>query len=923
MGSRIVSILFICGVFGMNVLAEIPKGEHPRPDWRRDTWQCLNGTWQFAFEEGRSGEDASWQNWPGTAVETRDIVVPFPWESRLSGIHEPDRRGTGWYFRSFEFPEDWQNKRVWLTVGAADFDATVWVNGTRIGGHEGGYNPFSFDITDACRPETENHLVIRVIDLLDKSQPSGKQTGWYTPTSGIWQTVYLEALEKTYIEDATICADAGAETVSWSVKIAGDPETPIILEVAPEPDPEGLVTAPIFGAAQTYPVDKPQLDFDINVPLPRLWTPGSPDLYFCRLTLKTEERVLDTIHTYFGIRSITRQPLGGDKPYEYIYLNDRPIYLMGALDQSFNPDGVYTFPDDDATRFDVEKALDFGFNFLRIHIKLEEPRFYYWADRLGLLIQQDMPNFNRFDERAKELFTPMLDAAVQRDKNHPCIFSWVLFNETWGLDQHKTEEGQEWVKELVRHTKKSDPTRLVEDNSPCRYDHVLTDINSWHFYIYDYEKARQHIQEVVDKTYPGSAFNYIGGNVQGTEPFMNSEYGGVSAGSGDRDISWCLHYLTTELRRHEKICGYIYTELQDIEWEHNGMMDYDRSPKNFGYEELIPVPERQPPFSYRDINHADFLGIDLTPLEARKPGEAMSVPTWISRFSGEGDETLLVNWRLSGVNALGETWRSGGVRTRTSAPHFAVSPLVNVDLGTLPEEPMLYVLCVAAEDTNRNLIARNFATFHTLTQPSPREEITGRQCILRWKPGDVSTEIWNNKLQRFDDGSKVFGEATGRLEYSIQIPDAVMEAHPAEMEILVELGAHAGTAKIDWPERFKDTDYPQTEPDKKFPTDITVLVNGVTIETLLIPDDPADIRGLLSNLSGRHPSSYGYLRRIVLSEEQVMKISAEKEKGNPLRLAFQVRENAAHRGGISIYGEREGRYPLDPTLIIKTRNEIK
>ncbi len=922
MRRSLLSLVLLSGALTMSVVAAIPKPEHPRPDWRRDEWVNLNGTWQFTFEENGSGEDAQWQQWPETKVETRGILVPFPWESELSGIHEPDKRGTGWYFRSFEVPENWSEKHVWIVFGAVDFETTVWVNGHEVGRHIGGYTPFEFDITDLCHRGEENHLVVRAFDPLDRSQPSGKQTGWYTPTSGIWQTVYLEARDKIWIKHAAITANTKAGTVSWKLEIAGDLNEPLLLEVIPEEDPEGVRPALTFGGPLTFQVENNNMNFTFKVKSPRLWTPENPDLYFCRLNLESQSKLLDTVHTYFGLRSITRETLK-NKTYEYVHLNGQPIYLIGALDQSFNPKGVYTFPDDRATKLDVEKALDFGFNFLRIHIKIEEPRFYYWADRLGLLIQQDMPNFSRYDEKAKQYFTDMLDAAVARDMNHPCIFSWVLFNETWGLEKHKTKEGQQWVKGLVRHTKELDPTRLVEDNSPCRYDHVLTDINSWHFYIYNFQKARDHIQEVVDRTYPGSSFNYIGGNVQGTEPLMNSEYGGVSAGMGDRDISWCLHYLTTELRRHEKICGYIYTELQDIEWEHNGMMNYDRSPKEFGYEELIPVPDGQRPFSYRDINNPDLVGMDMVPLEARQPGETINVDTWISRFSGKGGETLLVSWRLVGVDKYGETWSTAGLRTRTSAPHQAVSPLAQLTIGPLPEEPMLYVLCVVVEDSERSLIARNFATFHTLTHPAPRKEISGNRCVLRWKPGDTYRELWDNKLEKFEDGGKIFAEGAGRVEYQVEIPKEVLAAEPENITLLTEIGARAGTAKIDWKKRTKPGDYPQTEPDKKYPTVVTVVANGVTVDTCFIQDDPADIRGLLSNLSGRHPSAYGFLQSVSLTPAQVSDVfNKAKETGNII-VAFQVKENAAHKGGISIYGEREGRYPVDPTLIIETKESIK
>ena len=186
-----------------------------------------------------------------------------------------------------------------------------------------------------------------------------------------------------------------------------------------------------------------------------------------------------------------------------------------------------------------------------------------------------------------------MPAAIARDYNSPSIIAWIIFNETWGLTNHDTGDSHRWVRKMYLETKKLDPTRLVEDNSPCHYNHVDSDINSWHYYINDYDRVRQHVQRVVDQTYPGSSYNYVGKNdlgdnfVQGIAPLMNSEFGGIAARSGDQDIAWCFKYQTTELRRHNKICGYVYTELDDIEWEHNGLVNYDRSPKGFGYEAFV------------------------------------------------------------------------------------------------------------------------------------------------------------------------------------------------------------------------------------------------------------------------------------------------------------------------------------------------
>lgn len=396
--------------------------------------------------------------------------------------------------------------------------------------------------------------------------------------------------------------------------------------------------------------DSTSFDFTVDVPNPKLWTPESPHIYDATLELQDAAgRVVDSIQTYFGLRTIGRGKYG-DESFERILLNGKPLYLRAALDQSFNPRGLYTAPDDEFLKRDMVIAKTMGLNGLRIHIKPDEPRRLYWADRYGILILEDMPNTWQQNARARVAWEKTMREAVMRDRNHPAIIAWVAFNETWGLgkaeDYKKDRDAQQWVARMVETIRDLEGhERLVEDNSPCNYDHIVsTDLNSWHFYIDDHVKAREHIQHVVNQTRPGSGFNYCPGLAQSSLPLINSEYGAVSAGGGDRDISWGLRDLTTQLRRHRKIQGFIYTELTDIEWEHNGLVNYDRTPKLFGYDTWLP--DMRP----NELLGADFIGYDAPPAIVGEPGETITVPIFVSHFSDRTFQPKL-RWWVSGYDA--------------------------------------------------------------------------------------------------------------------------------------------------------------------------------------------------------------------------------------------------------------------------------
>ena len=913
---------------------DIPRPEYPRPDFQRGTsegidWICLNGTWEFTFDPDDTGEKNQWfaLGSPNTdSPWTLQIQVPYPWESlaawgdeehannatylsknvyinpeevtcggldREGNYRDEPRHTIGWYRKTVSIPENWGDRRVILKFGAVDWETTVWVNGQIIGKHEDGYLPFEFDITDALTPGEPTLIVVRAYDAQDHGeQLAGKQIGWYVRTSGIWQSVYLEPRNETYIAQCHITPDIDNASATFDVKIDGYTEN-TELNLRWNCAGEGTVKKhpsknPLRGSVEVSGSDT---HWTITIPPEqlRLWDVDTPHLYDVRLELVAEDTVIDKVSTYFGMRkvSIAKAP-GGD--YQYIYLNNRPIYLLGALNQSFNPESVYTFLTDEAIRRDVERAKEFGFNFLRLHIKVDEPRLYYWADKLGLLFMCDIPNFGDYTEKAKARFEQTLRGNIARDYNHPSIISWCNFNETWGLggrEYKDMHERQEWVREMYHLAKSLDTTRLIEDNSPCLYDHVETDINSWHFYINDYEDAKEHIANVVEETYPGSAFNYVGGNVQNDAPLINSEYGGISAGAGDKDISWCFKYLTNELRLHPKICGYVYTELQDIEWEHNGFMNYDRSIKAFGYD-------------YLDINTLDFIAIDYPPGTTVTPSEKIKADIYTSHFSHKAITDATLHWQLDTMSATGAITRgrvSGSVDI--PFPQYQVQNVHQLEL-TMPDvHPAVGTLHVWVTDGTGSVVARNFINFEHFVAAHPTVVSSDSGLVsINYAPGDVFKSSWalvgGNSDSRFLNEHLFSAEGSGYVEYEISLPDGINTTNPAEMELIFEASSSYGGAR-------------QTEPEKH-PSDVTISVNGVEIETIRIPDCPADARGVLSYIHGQ-PGNYGYLYRVKIDPSLVFESEVDT-----LTIRYEVKADAAAKGGFALYGARTGRYPTGPHL---------
>lgn len=547
---------------------DCPLSEYPRPQMVRESYQCLNGRYEYSVT---SSDAAKMGNAKG------EIIVPFAIECELSGVEGVLKADEAlWYRRKFTVNEDYSGKRVLLHFGAVDWKCEVFVNGKAVGGHTGGYCPFSFDITDYLADE--NELVVKVIDPTEKgTQPRGKQISktfgfWYTSTSGIWQTVWLEVVPETYIKGIRLTPDIDAS----SLEISADYDGEAMLRVTAY-DGEKCVASAEF--------DKKGV---LAIPEQKLWSPENPFLYDLKLELVAGDKVIDEVKSYFGMRKYS---LGKDsKGKVRLCLNNEPYFQRGLLDQGYWPDGGLTAPDDEALIYDIQKMRELGFNMLRKHIKVEPARWYYHCDRLGMLVWQDMPNgcnvnqlvagvlpnigiknmpdkfrglYDRKDKQGQRLFRAELDEMIAALYNCVSICTWVPFNESWG---------QFDAKNVADHVKALDPSRFV-DHASGWHDQHGGDFKSIHRYI-----VPLHPYFLDERA------------------FVVSEYGGYSNVVPDHvwNIKKCFGYLmfrskktlTNAYRRlhttqvipliKHGLCALVYTQVSDVENEVNGILTYDR-----------------------------------------------------------------------------------------------------------------------------------------------------------------------------------------------------------------------------------------------------------------------------------------------------------------------------------------------------------
>lgn len=567
-----------------------PRPEYPRPDFCRDSFQNLNGPWAFAFDDEDIGLDQRWYENPRL---DRTIVVPFVYQSQLSGIHEKGFHNVIWYHKQVILRREPGADRILLHFGAVDYQATVWVNGRRVGEHAGGNTPFVFDITRAVLWDAENSIVVRVTDnALDLELPRGKQYWkaesegiFYTGSTGIWQTVWLEQVASDHLEKVWITPDVDRKTISVRMEFAGTSpkQVRVQLSLKGKTFADDILYVANNRVERVFWLDQ-RISLDWNLQESMVWTPENPVLFDLAFEVLVQGAVTDRVTSYCALRKVS---IVDGK----FLLNNTPYYQRMLLDQGYWKPSLMTAPTDEDFVKDIMACKEMGFNGVRKHQKAEDPRYLYHADRLGFLVWGECASGYVYSRKyAKDMMQEWVEI-VERDYNHPCIVCWVPLNESWGVDciLNNAEE-QSFANALYHMTKALDQTRCVISNDG--WTHTVSDLLTIHDYegSYDVLKKRygSDVGEILHST-PGHRLLYANGYHYNGQPIIVSEFGGIayqknagSAGWGytvaasDEDFLQRYKAVITALLESPNVQGFVYTELCDVEQEINGLMTYDR-----------------------------------------------------------------------------------------------------------------------------------------------------------------------------------------------------------------------------------------------------------------------------------------------------------------------------------------------------------
>jgi len=624
--------------------------EYPRPQMVREKWINLNGLWQYQ---------------PGVSDETlpkgklsKTILVPFPVESALSGVREHHDRL--WYRHNFTIPKTWKGERVLLHFGAVDFESQIYVNGKSLGIHRGGYDPFTFDITPALTASGEQELTVRVFDPTDNGGfPRGKQTLnpqgiMYTSVTGIWQTVWLEPVAKISIDNIKIVPDVDKSVVKLTVFTEGNASGASVAIKVKDGD-KTVTTISI----------KPNVETSIPVANAKLWSPDNPFLYDLYISLNKGGVNTDAVSSYFGMRKISVENEGG---FKKLYLNNKFLFELGPLDQGFWPDGGYTAPTDEALKSDLVMIKKFGFNMVRKHIKVEPYRWYYWADKLGIMVWQDMPSPNSYTEHTPPVdtaeFRSELTRLVKTHWNSPCIINWVLFNE--GQAQHNTAG-------LVKMVRELDPSRLINQAS-----------GGEHFGVGDFLDIHSYPAPAV----PSSTKQVLACGEYGGIGFIIPSHIWASGPTyimidNQKDYTNLYDQFANDLtlfKTSRGLSAAVYTEITDVEVELNGLLTYDRVIVKGGVEKIYA--------SNNKVIKENLYINDVLPSSQK------NARTWKYTFDNPDDQWFASNfndaaWK-SGVAGFGTKGTPGGtVRTNWDTKDiwmrqkFTLSNLAGIDKDKL------------------------------------------------------------------------------------------------------------------------------------------------------------------------------------------------------------------------------------------------
>lgn len=566
--------------------------DYPRPQFVRSDWTNLNGQWNFGFDDNNEGENARWAEQFGG---NRTILVPFTYETEASGIGEEEHHPYVWYQRLIDIPALAKGKRAILHFQAVDYVAKVWVNGHYVGRHQGGYSAFSFDITSYLIYGKSNRVTVKAEDSMNAAQPRGKQRWmkdsfecFYVQTTGIWQSVWLEYVNATHIQEVKITPNIDTRTVTLDYHVTGDfSDVEVRLETIISL--KGKQVKRVI-----YIVDREWLRLDIDL-LHELngpwkmsyWSPNNPNLYDIEFVLYNGEEKLDHVYSYFGMRKISTRN-------GHVLLNNEPIYQRLLLDQGYWKESHLTPPSEEALIKDIDEIIAMGYNGVRKHMKVEDPRFLYWCDIKGVLVWSEMAATFEFNDDAIQNFTSEWMDVVRQYYNHPCIITWVPFNESWGImNVAKDRRQQAFTASIYHLTKAFDSTRLVVSNDG--WEHTLSDILTLHDYV---ENGDEFLKRYADKepivnnqiAFNNNKYAFADDYHYDGQPIIISEFGGVALkneagwGYGNQESSEesfikRLQDIHQAIKQTNYIVGYCYTQITDVQQEVNGLLTEDRKLK--------------------------------------------------------------------------------------------------------------------------------------------------------------------------------------------------------------------------------------------------------------------------------------------------------------------------------------------------------
>jgi len=871
------------------------------PSFHRDPEVSLNGTWAFDWDPQGTGQQNGWHLPENQARLHATIQVPFPWGSALSGqgARPPEGgslqggteairrnyRGKAWYARTVQVPADWPHETTLVRFGAVDWRCRVFVDGTLAGNHEGGFDPFEIDVTRWARPGGSFHLALEVEDRCEEDPASltGKQGGiWYSCAGGIWQDVTLTGRPGTFLERGVLETPTAPGTAVFRALVRGA-AGPATVRMAWRCLP--ACPAPCEGQAEAT-VSLVQGDGDAGIGEARIplalppedeWHPDSPCLATWRVEV-TSDSGQDRVDGYLGIRRVGRGAVtaSGERTVppsaDVLRLNGNPWFVRAALDQCWDPEGILAPQSLDRRRSDFQFLKDSGFNTVRLHLKPEEPRVLALADLLGIAVIADMPspppNAGRVPDAAwVPAWDRLFQAMVARDRNHPSILWWTLFNEAWGLASPPFwtyQEGLDFVRDRVRAARAVDSSRLVEDNSATLTDgHAESDLASWHFYSTSVPFWRDLLDLLEPSmTFGGEGFRKGGGTWSG-EPFLNTEFGGLGANDTRGDHGWLIHGILNVLRSSPSLAGYVFTEAYDVEWEHNGLMTFDRTPKDFGLDEMG--------LSLKDLFGETYLVLGQEPGLAGAPGSAFSIPVGLSTLRETNLERVRFRIRDRDQNQEVRSWEVPGT---LCGPGY--TPL-EAAAGVFPEVPGVFLLEAEAWASG-SPVARN--ALYLVSETAELPPINGQ---ARLQP-------WNTWIEGV--GGCTTGACWCAKTCAIHFP-------------LWEAGwllGRSGSVRLFGEFSGHDAAMPQTGAVPPVPSRLEVWRNGRRVAQTDLPPPRLDHRGVLSWIheADSLKGAYGEFRDLDLGTEPL-------QEGEDLVLK-------GVGGGLTVFFQQGGRLLLAPTL---------